>query len=126
MKIIKSNEKYIDENNIFHDYFLDKVEYLYEEKKLKIYFLGDKNRTVTFEDVIFTNLQLCGFWGIGYRIMEWYLVDEEPNYKSLLDKQKSWSNNFQILSEENNEYIEMGFLMNSGDTITIICKKIKF
>ena len=51
-------------------------------------------------------------------------VDGEPNYRKLLRQQKSWPDNVQVLSEDNNEYIEMGFLTSSGDTITVICKKI--
>lgn len=122
MEIVKKNEKYIDENNIVHDYYLDKIEYLYDDKILKIYF--GESKVFTFENVIFTNLQMCTFWGVGYEILEWYLVDGEPNYRKLLRQQKSWPDNVQVLSEDNNEYIEMGFLTSSGDTITVICKKI--
>lgn len=81
-----------------------------------------------FENVIFTNFQFCGFWCQGYRVFEWYLVKGEPNYHKLLEKQKVEVVNkeFSVLPTKNNKYIELGFLMNSGDVITIICETIIF
>ena len=123
-----NNKEKVTNDFDVHDALVANFEYKHDERV--IYLNLDNSEwgydiKLRFENVLYFEVQSCYFWGKGYNILEWELVEEEEEILTSLCKKADHIKNssFNLLLKENT-YFATKFLMNSGDEILIYCEKI--
>ncbi len=128
MKICTVNKNDITDKVYIHDSFITQFIYSYEDRRIIVKLSNlylKKNFTLTFDYVIYSEIQNCNFWGNGNLVLGLDLFIHTPKLKMLINsKDNKKYKSFELM--ENNQYIETAFILNSGNTITIICKEINF
>lgn len=131
--IINNNNIY-DINKIhLHDASFDNVIFDYNSKEIVIKLEGEWNDDyiLKLHDVLYHEMTCCDFWGGGYNIVYWSILDTTEIFDKLLrleriEKAKSYSSNSESRSYMDlHEYFGVEILINSGDKFKIICKSIE-
>lgn len=123
-----NNKEMIDELYI-HDSVYEGFQYDYDERQVtlvcKNYYLN-KTYNFKFLNVIFCKLQSCCFWGCnGFYIHHMELKDDADDLENLMsikDTKPDWYEHSAL--DKGIKYICVEFLINSGDTLLIICESI--
>ena len=126
MYINKRNSHDIEKVSL-HDAFFENIVYNNSEKTISIDFKSeweDKNNCVIFNDVLYYEMVCCNFWGGGYNVICWTILDTTVIFDKLLrlenvEKARSYSS-----EPSTHEYFGIEILVNSGDRFKIICKSI--
>lgn len=128
MKICTANKSDIREKIYIHDSVITQFIYCYDDKKIIVKLNNlylKKAFTLTFDYVIYSEIQNCNFWGVGNLVLGLDLFIEKPKLTTLINSKENQK--YESLELMNmNQYMETAFIFNSGDTITIICKEINF
>ena len=120
------NRTEVDELYI-HDSIFVGFSYDYDKRVIYLncdnYYNLKKQFKFEFHNVIWCGMQSCLFWGGGNSIMDIHL--EEPCAKMeelyrISDEMRPPSYMDRSIS-----YLPVGFLLNSGDTLLIICEAMK-
>lgn len=133
--MIINNRNLYDINQFhLHDASFNNIFFDYNNKEIIIELEGewnDGNYTLKFHEVLYHEMTCCDFWGRGYNIVHWGVLDETEIFDKLLrlervEKAKSFSNNPENHSYMDlHEYFGTEILINSGDRFKIICKSIQ-
>lgn len=118
-----------------HDYRFKGYYYDYDNREIILTCVNLQNNremSMVFHNVIFSELQSCEFWGGGNSI--YYIWNEEitPQMKHLLEIQKKnkeiQEKNKEIynvsLLMEDIQYLQVQIMLNSGDNLLVICEWI--
>ena len=119
MFITKKNLKELNKISL-HDSVLNDIIYVHSEKKNIINLESeweDYEYNLNFVDVLFYEMTCCDFWGSGYNIIEWSVIDTFEIFCKLLEIEKN-------IIIDLNEYFGIEILINSGDKLNIVCKSI--
>ena len=129
MKIDYKNKEIIRSRDVYvHDSTFEGFTYHEEQQKLsfrmKNWFLN-KYFKIDFYNTINIDCKLCKFWGGGDSVADFNLCDEGELTEELKKIQTTEGYIHSLLDDETN-YIESYFIMNSGDEIRIACEYIIF
>lgn len=116
-----------------HDAYIENILYNHSEKNIKIrlenkWENGDYN--LDFQNVLYYEMTCCDFWGSGYNVACWSILDATEIFDKLLrlekvEKAKSFSSDPKSHTYMDlHEYFGIDILINSGDRLKIICKLI--
>lgn len=127
MEFTYENRKEIEKQYI-HDSEFTGFEYDYDKREIRIfcdnYYPNERNR-LFFKNVIFCEMQSCEFWGMGNRILEIWAEENTKQIKDLMKKFEESKQPGDICRLVNGtKYLEIGLLLNSGDTMLIICESL--
>lgn len=127
MRFTYQNRKEID-NQYIHDSQFMGFEYDYDKREIRIfcdnYYVHKRNR-LFFRNVIFLEMQSCEFWGMGNSILEIWAEENTEQIKSLMEKFEESKQPDDICRlVDGTKYLEIGMLLNSGDTMLIICESL--
>lgn len=134
MIITKNNIDKISELNL-HDSELNEIICKYDEYKIiipiKHYYLK-KDMLLVFEDVLYSQISYYKLWGNGNYIFQCEINEDDVLIEQLKDMQVkelrqplvTWS---KLIECENLEdFFSLTLLLNSGDKINIISRKLSF
>lgn len=129
LKIGYENREMLIDDIYVHDSFFAGFCYNYEEKKIsfscKNNFLK-KCFSFDFQNVIFLNVQSCGFWGGGNCVL-WIELLENSKYMQELVARANKTNSFEFSAlDTKTRFLEIEIQINSGDAIFIICESLDF
>lgn len=131
MEISYYNRHFLDDELYIHDSIFTGFSYDYDKKHILLKCQNlylNKVFNFAFNNVIVTNMQTCGFWGIGANAI--YAIDVLDKFHQLdelmeLKKTKpDWFNNSALDTDK--LLIIVQIIINSGDTITIVCSTVDF
>lgn len=132
MEFTYENRKEIEKQYI-HDSEFTGFEYDYDKREIRLfcdyYFLdnyhpNERNR-LFFRNVIFCEMQSCEFWGMGNSILEIWVEENTEQIQDLMKKFEESKQPGDICRLVNGtKYLEIGLLLNSGDTMLIICESL--
>lgn len=128
--IIKNENKNIINDLYIHDSIFEGYSYDYENRIITFscdnHYLK-KRFKFKFNNVIFSKLQSCCFWGINccyiYDVKLRENTDDFHQLMNIKNTNPDWFKN-SYLDKKDIEYITIEFKLNSGDTILIICENI--
>ena len=119
----KVNDLYI------HDSTFEGYSYDYGKRQINLScknFFIKKFFRFTFNNVIYSGLQSCTFWGYGNRILVIYLEDDLPEMERLMEIQNARPEiHAGSCLDDGTQYISVKFEINSGDTLLIICESME-
>jgi len=128
----------IDRKNILslkdihlHDASFEEIVYNHYENKIIIMFKNewnDPDYNIEFEEVLYHEMTHCDFWGGGYNVICWSFLDDDEIYDRLLRKdmiESAKSSSSEYTPMDLSGYIGVKILKNSGDSLKIICKRIR-
>lgn len=106
--------------------------YSYDYQKRQITFSCEnhylkKSFNFEFSNVIFSKLQSCCFWGANcFYIYDIELKENTDDFKQLMNIKNIKPDWFKhsYLDKNNIKYITVEILLNSGDTLLIICESV--
>lgn len=81
-----------------------------------------------FNDVIYFKMQSCLFWTYGYNIYDIYITEFPEEFIKQINEIKNTKPDFYENSQvgTGTEYIAIEIMINSGDTLLIICESVDF
>lgn len=120
----KNREK-VDELYI-HDSEFAGFSYDYDKRVVYLncdnYYLKKRFKFV-FHNVIWCGMQSCLFWGGGNSILDIHLEEPCAKMEELYTMSEKMRPPFHV--NRSISYLPVGFLINSGDTLLIICEAMK-
>ncbi len=132
MEFTYENRKEIEKQYI-HDSEFTGFEYDYDKREIRIfcdyYFLdnyhpNERNR-LFFRNVIFCEMQSREFWGMGNAINGIWVEENTEQIQELMKKFEESKQPGDICRlVDGTKYLEIGLLLNSGDTMLIICESL--
>ena len=127
MRFTYENRKEIEKQYI-HDSEFTGFEYDYDKREIRLfcdnYYQNERNR-LFFRNVIFCEMQSCEFWGMGNAINGIWVEENTEQIKSLMEKFEESKQPDDICRlVDGTKYLEIGMLLNSGDTMLIICESL--
>lgn len=125
MRFSYDNRAELDEQHI-HDSDFEGYQYDYEDRNIKILCIDRFNRrkiSLTFNNVIFSEMQSCLFWGGGNNIYHMWHEENSPQMQRLLEYQKSENLDSEYLMGDV-KYLEVQMQILSGDMLFIICESL--
>ena len=122
------NKEKVDDLYI-HDSDFEGYCYDYDERKITLscrnLFLK-KIFHFTFDNVIYCGLQSCTFWHGGNSIYAVHLEDDLPEMERLMEIQNARPElHASSRINDGTQYIPVKFIINSGDTLLIICESME-
>ena len=132
MEFTYENRKEIEKQYI-HDSKFTGFEYDYDKREIRLfcdyyfwdnYHPNERNR-LFFRNVIFCEMQSCEFWGMGNSILEIWVEENTEQIQELMKKFEESKQPGDICRlVDGTKYLEIGLLLNSGDTMLIICESL--
>lgn len=127
MRFVYENREELDKEYL-HDGVFEGYQYHYEKRQIEMSCIDGfftKRIHLVFNNVIFSEMQSCEFWGSCARIYEIWHEDESFQMKYLQDILKSDKNKYDINQlTEGIDFIQVKIQIISGDTLFIICESL--
>lgn len=133
MIITRQNQEELQNNICVHDSYFTNIQHIYKSHQLtmemKNYYFK-KSYIIIFKDLYFLQMQCFDFWyESDNRILGWDLKNNEDQIDNIYknEQKRAGATKLNTKKIENLVYtVHSQFVLNSGDTIEIICKEIEF
>lgn len=117
-------------NVYIHDSEFTGYEYDYTNRRISFAcrnIFSKKKLVFQFNNVIYSTLQSCTFWGGGNSILWLNVLDEDAGLNALYELQRKNQDNFALSDlDQGIEYIITEITINSGDKLLIVSQWIEF
>ena len=131
MIINASNKEIINTRAVYiHDSIFTGFIYDYRNRQLDFTcenFYYKVRHTFVFKNVVLINMQSCSFWHSGRNILDMSSKNDSSQLEELIELQNQHQDLFQgSYLDRGIPYIIVEILINSGDTLQIVCESIDY
>lgn len=129
MRFTYENRDQLDKQYI-HDSFFEGFYYDYEKRQISFSCMDglfEKRINLLFDNVIFTEMQSCEFWGPGNSIYAMWHEEDTHQMRHLKDTANLNKGKYDdSFFTDEKKYIQIQIQLNSGDSLLIICESMEW